>query len=105
MSPSATDVFTDMFLTLGQHGKPEFLFRVLCGFPVKVAIGSDPLGPYLNFSMVSVCHPVGEASDSVLSLLGTWLYYLKLRGLLLTTLCLSFLACELGLIAIVTVNT
>lgn len=88
-----------MFLTLGKHGKPESLFRFLCGFPVKVAIEYDPLGPYLNLLMGSVCHPVGEVSDSVLTLLGTWLYYLKLYGLLLTTLCLSFLTCDLGLIA------
>lgn len=65
MIPSVSDVFTDMVLTLGQLENPEFLCTSLCGFPVKVAIGYDPSGVYPNLMMVSVCHPVGEVSDSV----------------------------------------
>lgn len=65
-----------MFLSPGQHGSSESLIMSLYGFPVKAAIGYDPLGSSLEFSMVFACHPMREAADSALILLGICLDYL-----------------------------
>lgn len=90
-------------LSPGQHGRSESLIMSWYGFPVKVAIGYDPLGSSLELSMVFACHPMREAADSALNSVG----YLSVLftatwscGALFPIPCLGFLICELTLTAI-----